>query len=122
MGALPGGEPQNLVQALANSSWTGAVGYSAKGNDPANLKIVLQSGNLTGMLSYDGFEETLAITVSAPSTIQMKGVSYRDLQREGRSFNLDVLNGELSKDGATISGSGTDSQGTRSRFEFHRMR
>ena len=85
-------------------------------DSPAQLKIVLQKGKLIGYLTYEDFEETLAVTVSAPSKIQLKGVSVRDLQGAGRGFDLETLNAELSPDGRRLSGT----TGTRSRFEFRR--
>jgi hypothetical protein len=95
----------------------GAMGDVAKGNSPAHLRIVLQKGNLTGFLTYDGFEETLSVSVSAPSSVRLKDVSFRDLQRVGRGFDLESLSAELSQDGRGISGTA----GTRSRFEFRRV-
>jgi hypothetical protein len=116
---------QNLILSLANSSWVGARVDRAKGNSPAQLKIVQQKDNLTALLTCDGVEETLAITVSAPATIQLKGISFKDLQYSGRDvpldFPLDSLTAELSPDGRGISCSGVDSQGTHSRFEFRRV-
>lgn len=117
----PQAPPQNLVQSLANTHWDGAVGYSAKGNSPAKLEIRGQNGSLTGSLSYDGFEETLAITVTAPAGIRLKGVSFRDLQGQHRQFGLDDLTGQITQGGHVISGKGADNQGTRSTFEFRRV-
>ena len=115
---------QDLVLSLADSSWVGARVDHAKGNSPAQLKIVQQKGNLTALLTCDGVEETLVVTVSAPSTIQLKGVSFRDLQYSGRDaplvFPLDNFTAELS-DGRTINLTGVDSQGGHSRFEFRRV-
>jgi hypothetical protein len=115
---------QNLVLSLADSSWVGARVDHAKGNSPAQLKIVQQKGNLTALLTCDGVEETLIITVSAPSTILLKGISFKDLQYSGRDvplvFPLDSFTAELSQDGRAISLAGVDSQGANSRFEFRR--
>jgi len=116
---------QNLVLSLADSSWVGARVDRAKGNSPAQLKIVQQKGNLTALLTCDGVEETLAITVSAPSTILLKGISFKDLQYSGRDvplvFPLDSFTAELSQDGRAISLAGVDSQEANSRFEFRRV-
>jgi hypothetical protein len=114
----------NPLLSLADSSWAGAKVDRAKGNSPAQLKIVQEKGNLTALLTCDGVEETLVVTVSAPSTIQLKGVSFRDLQYSGRDaplvFPLDNFTAELS-DGRTINLTGVDSQGGHSRFEFRRV-
>jgi hypothetical protein len=107
---------ETLIRSIADSSWNGAMGDVAKGNSPAQLRIVLQKGKLIGYLTYDDFEETLAVAVSARSKIQLKGVSVRDLQGAGRGFDLETLNAELSQDGRRLSGT----TGTRSRFEFRR--
>jgi hypothetical protein len=123
------GAPQNQGRSLADSIWRGAIGDAAKGNSPAQLRMVLQNGNLTGILTYDGYEETLTITVSAPvstkvsapAAIRMKGVSFRDLQHSGRNFILDTFSGEVSPDGGQIRGAAVDAQGTRSRWEFARV-
>jgi hypothetical protein len=116
---------QNLVLSLADSSWVGARVDRAKGNSPAQLKIVQQKGNLAALLTCDGVEETLAITVSATSTILLKGISFKDLQYSGRDvplvFPLDGFTAELSQDGRAISLAGVDSQGANSRFEFRRV-
>jgi hypothetical protein len=116
---------QNLVLSLADSSWIGARVDRAKGNSPAQLKIIQQKGNLTALLTCDGVEETLAITVSAPSTILLKGISFKDLQYSGRDFPLefplDTFTAELSQDGRAINCTGVDSQGAHSRFEFRRV-
>ena len=120
MSAPQAGGPQSLIRSIADSSWDGAMGDAAKGNSPAQLKIVLQKGNLTGFLAYDGYEETLSVTISAPSSIRLKGISYRDLQHGSRPFNLDTLSAELSQDGRRLTGTAIDTQGTRSRFEFRR--
>ena len=116
---------ENPILSLAGSSWVGARVDRAKGNSPAQLKIVQEKGNLTALLTCDGVEETLAITVSAPSTIQLKGVSFKDLQYSGRDvplvFPLDNFTGVLAQDGRGISLAGVDSQGAHSRFEFRRV-
>ena len=109
---------QDLFRSLADSSWDGAMGDVAKGNSPAQLRIILEKGKLTGLLTYDGFEETLSVTLSPPSAVRFKGVSYRDLQGEHRTFDLDTLNAEISLYGKRLSGR-TD---TRSRFEFRRIK
>jgi hypothetical protein len=64
---------QNLILPLAGSPWAGATVDRGKGNSPAQLKIAQQKGNLIALLTCDGVEETLAIAISAPSTIQLKG-------------------------------------------------
>ena len=118
MSAPQSNAEQNLTRAIADSSWNGAMGDVAKGSSPADLKIVLQKGKLTGLLTYAGFQETLSVPVSAPSSIRLKGVSVRDLQGARRGFDLETLNAELSQDGRRLSGI-TE---TRSRFEFRRIR
>lgn len=122
IGAPQGSAEQNSARSLADSSWDGAMGDAAKGNSPAQLKFVQQKGGLMALLTYAGYEETLAVTVTGPTTIQMKGVSYRDLQNEHRRFNLDTMNAEVSLYGKRLSGTSSDSQGGRSRFEFRRLR
>jgi len=117
MSAPQASTPQSLVRSIADSTWDDAMGDVAKGNSPAQLRIVLQKGSLIGFLTYDGFEETLSVSVSAPSSIRLKDVSFRDLQRAGRGFNLELFSAELSQDGRRISGT----TGTRSRFEFRRV-
>jgi len=109
---------QNLARAIADSSWNGAMGDVAKGSSPADLKIVLQKGKLTGFPTYAGFEETLSVTVSAPSAFAKKGDSVRDLQGARRGFDLETSNAELSQDGRRLSGT-TE---TRSRFKFRSIR
>jgi hypothetical protein len=120
--AAQGTAEQNSARSLADSSWDGAMGDAAKGNSPAQLKFTQQKGNLTALLTYAGYEETLSVTVTGPSTIQMKGVSYRDLQNEHRRFNLDMMTAEISLYGKRLSGTSTNNQGGRSRFEFRRGR
>jgi hypothetical protein len=120
--AAQGTAEQNSARSLADSSWDGAMGDAAKGNSPAQLKFVQQKGNLTALLTYAGYEETLSVTVTGPSTIQMKGVSYRDLQNEHRRFNLDMMTAEISLYGKRLSGTSTDNQGGRSRFDFRHVR
>lgn len=122
LSARQGTAEQNSARSLADSSRDGAMGDAAKGNSPAQLKFVQQKGNLTAVLTYAGDEETLAVTVTGPSTIQMKGVSYRDLKNEHRRFNLDMMNAEVSLYGKRLSGTSSDNQGGRSRFEFRRVR
>jgi hypothetical protein len=113
--------PQDLSASLAGTYWDGALGDVAKGSTPAKLNIVLKNGDLTGILTSDGSEETFLITVSSPRGIRMKGLSVRDLTRQGRSFYLDTFTGELSQDGHVISGSAIDTAGSRSRWEFRRV-
>ena len=120
--APQGTAEQNSARSLADSSWDGAMGDAAKGNSPAQLKFAVQKGSLMALLTYAGYEETLAVIVTGPSTIQMKGVSYRDLQNEHRRFNLDTMNAEVSLYGKRLSGTSSDNQGGRSRFEFRRVR
>jgi hypothetical protein len=120
--AAQGTADQNSARSLADSSWDGAIGDAAKGNSPAQLKFAMQKGSLTALLTYAGYEETLAVTVTGPSTVQMKGVSYRDLQNEHRRFNLDTMNAEVSLYGKRLSGTSSDNEGGRSRFEFRRVR
>jgi hypothetical protein len=122
LSAPQGTAEQNSARSLADSSWDGAMGDAAKGNSPAQLKFAMRKGSLMALLTYAGYEETLAVTVKGPSTIQMQGVSYRDLQNEHRRFNLDTMNGEVSLYGKHLSGMSSDSQGGRSRFEFRRIR
>lgn len=98
------------------------MGDAAKGNSPAQLRFVQQKSGLTALLTYAGYEETLSVTVTEPSTIQMKGLSYRDLQNEHRPFNLDMVNAEILLYGKRLSGTSTFDQGGRSRFEFWRVR
>ncbi len=111
---------QNASNSIANTSWRGAIGDPAKGNSPAELRIVLQDGSLTGVLIGDGYEETFVITMIGVSNIRMKGVSVRDLKRQGRTFYLDTFNGELSPDGRQIKGTAVDSRGNGGRWEFSR--
>jgi hypothetical protein len=118
LGAPQGTAEQNSARSLADSSWDGAMGDAAKGNSPAQLKFAVQKGSLMALLTYAGYEETLAVTVTGPSTIQMKGVSYRNLHNEHRRFNLDTMNAEISLYGKRLSGTSSDNQGGRSRFEF----
>jgi hypothetical protein len=120
--AAQGTADQNSARSLADSSWDGAIGDAAKGNSPAQLKFAMQKESLTALLTYAGYEETLAVTVTGPSTVQMKGVSYRDLQNEHRRFNLDTMNAEVSLYGKRLSGTSSDNEGGRSRFEFRRVR
>ena len=122
LSAPQGTAEQNSARSLADSAWDWAMGDAAKGNSPAQLKFAMQKGSLMALLTYAGYEETLAVTVTGPSTIQMTGVSYRDLQNEHRRFNLDMMNSEISLYGKRLSGTSTDSQGRRSRFEFRRVR
>jgi hypothetical protein len=122
MSAPQGTAEQNSARSLADSSWDGAMGDAAKGNSPAQLKFAMQKGKLTALLTYAGYEETLSVTITGPSTIQMKGVSYRDLQNEHRRFNLDTMNAEVSLYGKRLSGTSSDNEGGRSRFEFRRVR
>jgi hypothetical protein len=121
LSAPQGTAEQNSARSLADSSWDGAMGDAAKGNSPAQLKFVQQKNGLMAVLTYAGYEETLAVTVTGPSTIQMKGVSYRDVQNEHRRFNLDMMNAEITLYGKRLSGTSSDSQGGRSRFEFRRV-
>jgi hypothetical protein len=120
--APQGTAEQNSARSLVDTSWDGAMGDAAKGNSPAQLKFAMQKGSLMALLTYAGHEETLAVTVTGPSTIQMKGVSYRDLQNEHRRFNLDMMTAEVSLYGKRLSGTSSDNQGGRSRFEFRRVR
>ena len=113
---------QNSARSLADSAWDWAMGDAAKGNSPAQLKFGQQKGHLMAVLTYAGYEETLSAIVTGPSTIQLKGVSYRDLKSEHRRFNLDMMNAEISLYGKRLSGTSTDNQGGRSRFEFRRVR
>jgi hypothetical protein len=104
-----GGAPQpaspNLAKSLIGSNWNGAIAESQKGGTPAQLRIVQQNGGLNAILDYENFEEVLAITLTAPSNIQMRGVSYRDLGKLGpRGFTLDTAQGEISPDGRGIQG------------------
>jgi hypothetical protein len=122
MSAPQGTAEQNSARSLADSSWDGAMGDAAKGNSPAQLKFAMQKGKLTALLTYAGYEETLSVTITGPSTIQMKGVSYRDLQNEHRRFNLDTMNAEVSLYGKRLSGTSSDNEGGRSRFEFRHVR
>jgi hypothetical protein len=122
MSAPQGTAEQNSARSLADSSWDGALGNAAKGSSPAQLKFEQQKGSVTALLTYAGYEETLTVTVTGPSTIRMKGVSYRDLQNGHRRFNLDTMNAEVSLYGKRLSGTSSDNQGGRSRFEFRRVR
>jgi hypothetical protein len=122
MSAPQGTAEQNSAGSLADSSWDRAMGDAAKGNSPAQLKFVQQKDSLMALLTYAGYEETLTVTVTGPSKIQMKGVSYRDLQNERRRFNLDTMNAEVSLYGKRLSGTSSDNEGGRSRFEFRRVR
>jgi hypothetical protein len=60
-----------------------------------------------GTLTYDGYEETVAITSSSPTAVQIKGVSYRDT-RGGRSFSLDTFSAQIAPDGRSMNGTGKD--------------
>ncbi len=62
------------------------------------------------------------MSVSSPSTLQFKGVSFKDLKYSGRTnpldFSLDTFTGEISQEGQQLSLTGTDGRGSRSRYEF----
>jgi hypothetical protein len=122
MSAPQAGAPKTQSGSISDSTWRGGIGDAAKGNDPAELRIILQNGSLIGLLKTSEYEETLSITLSAPPGIRMKGTSVRDLKREGRNFTLDTFTGELSPDGRQIRGAAVDTAGTRSRWDFARVK
>ena len=119
MSAPQGAAPKSAAGSMANTNWRGAIG-EARGNEPATFKIVSQDGNLRGILTYEDYEETLDVIVSG-SSVRMKGVSFRDLSRQGRPFNLDTFNGQISQNGRVIRGQARDSQGNGSSWEFTRL-
>jgi len=80
------------------------------------MRIVQQNGALAAILDYDQFEEVLALTLTAPSGIQMRGISYRDLENRRRGFTLDAAQGEMSADGRSMQG-----VISRRHFDFHRV-
>ncbi len=95
---------ENFVRSLMNTSWDGAIAESQKGGTPAQMKIALQKGAPTAVVTYDGFEEVLALSFTAPSGIQMRGTSFRDLSNQRRGFTLDTGQGEVSADGLRLQG------------------
>jgi hypothetical protein len=103
-GAAPQAAPPGLTRSLIGSRWDGAIAESQKGGTPVQLRIVQQNGGLNAVLVWDGFEEILGITLTAPSGIQMRGTSYRDLQNQRRRFTLDNARGEISSDGHNMQG------------------
>lgn len=115
----------NVTASLADSSWVGARIGRAKGNSPAQLRILQENGRLTALLTCDAVEETLAITASAPSTLQLKGISFKDLKYSGRTFPLDfslhTFTADLSQQGQQLTLTGVDSRGAHSRYEFRRV-
>ncbi len=123
--AAPQTDPApDLVASLADGSWIGSKVNRAKGNSPAQLKFLQQNGNWMAFLACDGYEETLTVTVSAPSTIQLKGVSFKDIKSSGRTipldFALDTFTAEFPQQGQALSLAGVDTRGARSRYEFRR--
>ena len=113
---------QDRGPSLAGTFWDGALADVSKGSMPAKLNFILKNGDLTGLLVSDGTEESFLTTISAPRGIRMKGLAVRDLRGEGRKFYLDTFTGEISQDGHTISGTAVSQSGTRSRWEFRRVR
>jgi hypothetical protein len=103
-GGAPQPAPQKLVQSLIGSNWRGGIAEAQKGATPAQLRIVQQNGGPTAILDYEGFEEVLALTFTAPSSIQMRGTSVRDLSNQRRNFTLDQGQGDISSDGRRIQG------------------
>jgi hypothetical protein len=61
---------------------------------------------LTGVLAFNGFEETVSITLTSATDIEIQGTSVRDLLREGRRFDPYLMRGQLSADGRSMRGSG----------------
>ena len=114
--APPQPAPESLVRSLIGSNWDGAIAESQKGGTPAQMRIVQQNGALTAILDYEGFEEVLAVTLTAPSGIQMRGTSVRDLQNQRRRFDLDTAQGEISPDGRRMQG-----QIAGPHFDFRRV-
>jgi hypothetical protein len=116
----PGATPQpaspNLMRSLIGSNWDGAIAESQKGGTPAQLRIVQQNGALNAILVYEQFEEVLSVTLTAPSHVQMRGTSYRDLENQRRRFTLDNAQGEISSDGRAMQG-----QIGGQHFEFRRV-
>ena len=58
-------------------------------------------------MTYDGFEETVAITTNGPIKLSIKGISGRDT-RGGRSFYLDNFSAQISSDGRSMNATGGD--------------
>jgi hypothetical protein len=105
---VSGGASNNpSTSSPADTQWTGIYGSGTSANIPATLRVTSQNGSLTGTLTYDGYEETVAITSTGPKTLLIKGVSYRDLQG-GRTFNLDNFAVQVSADGNSMNGTGGD--------------
>jgi hypothetical protein len=115
-GGAPQPASQNFVRSLIGSNWNGAIAESQKGGSPAQMRIVQQNGAPTAILTWEGFEEVLALTFTAPSGIQMRGTSFRDLSNQGRSFTLDRAQGEVSPDGQRMQG-----QIAGRHFDFRRV-
>jgi hypothetical protein len=114
--AAPEPASPTLARALVGSNWQGGIAESQKGATPAQLRIVQQGGGLNAILVYEQFEEVLAVTLTAPSGIQMRGTAYRDLDNQRRGFTLDTAQGEISSDVHTMRGT-IDGR----HFEFHRV-
>jgi hypothetical protein len=93
--------------SLSGTQWKGIYASGTTSNTPATLSIRSQNGALTGTLTYDGFEETVAITANGPLKLRIKGVSGRDT-RGGRNFYLDNFSAELSADGRSMNATGGD--------------
>lgn len=107
-GPISGGSSNNSsTSSPANTQWTGTYGSGTSANIPATLRVTSQNGSLTGTLTYDGYEETVALTSTGLRTLLIKGVSYRDLQG-GRTFNLDNFTVQVPPDGNSMNGEGGD--------------
>jgi hypothetical protein len=106
---IAGAQPRggSATGGLADTEWKGMYGSGTRSNQPASLHVFSRNGSLSGTLTYDGYEETVAITATGPRTLRIKGVSYRDL-RGGRSFFLDTFTAQISPDGRSLNGTGGD--------------
>jgi hypothetical protein len=93
--------------SLSGTQWKGTYASGTTSNTPATLSIHSQNGSLTGTLTYDGYEETVAITTNGPLKLRIKGVSGRDT-RGGRSFYLDNFSAQISADGRSMDATGGD--------------
>ncbi|HUI81916.1 MAG TPA: hypothetical protein VLY24_28540 [Bryobacteraceae bacterium] len=103
---VSGGSSDNSsASSPTDTQWKGIYGSGTSANIPATLSVHSQGGS--GTLTYDGYEETVAITSTGPRTLSMKGVSYRDLHG-GRTFNLDTFTLQISPDGNSMNGNGGD--------------
>ena len=103
-----GGPSNNSgASSLADTQWKGIYGSGTSANIPATLHVYSQNGALMGTLTYDGYEETVAVESTGPRAVRIKGVSYKDT-RGGRTFSLDTFTAQISPDGRSMNGNGKD--------------